>query len=96
MMYRRRIFFSQHLPCFLISDIFVLSVQHTAESETVDLLMEVDDLDPLTDHVDITKFRKTCLYLTSAARELILNLMMISLRIMKIENNHRISSTMLN
>ncbi|KAK5813135.1 hypothetical protein PVK06_028581 [Gossypium arboreum] len=27
--------------------------------------LQVDDLDPLTEHVDITNFRKTCLYLTN-------------------------------
>ncbi|PPE00204.1 hypothetical protein GOBAR_DD02780 [Gossypium barbadense] len=54
----------------LVEQIVAFHMKHNAESEAVDLLMEVDDLDPLTEHVDITNFRKTCLYLTSAARYL--------------------------
>ncbi|KAF2619179.1 hypothetical protein F2Q68_00040475 [Brassica cretica] len=38
------------------------------ETEAVDLLMEVEDLDLLLDHVGRTNFRRTCNYLTSAAR----------------------------
>ncbi|PPS08681.1 hypothetical protein GOBAR_AA11965 [Gossypium barbadense] len=34
------------------------------------LMRQVDYLDPLTEHVDITNFRRTCLYLTSVARYL--------------------------
>ncbi|KAG5389982.1 hypothetical protein IGI04_031523 [Brassica rapa subsp. trilocularis] len=41
---------------------------HNAETEAVDLLMEVEDLDPLLDHVGRTNFRRTCNYLTSAAK----------------------------
>ncbi|KAH1074078.1 hypothetical protein J1N35_026406 [Gossypium stocksii] len=60
-----------YLPCFPVSNIFVHSAQHNVESEAVDLLMEVNNLNPLTEHVDITNFRRTCLYLTSAARYLL-------------------------
>ncbi|TYI51236.1 hypothetical protein E1A91_D12G161700v1 [Gossypium mustelinum] len=63
-------FHMKYLPCFLVSNIFVRSVKNNTESEAVDLLMEVDYLDPLTEHVDITNFRRTCLYLTSVARYL--------------------------
>ncbi|KAG8475414.1 hypothetical protein CXB51_032259 [Gossypium anomalum] len=55
----------------LLEQIVAFHMKHNAESEAVDLLMEVDDLEPLTDHVDITNFRRTCLYLTSAARYLL-------------------------
>ncbi|GFY99022.1 26S proteasome regulatory subunit S2 1A [Actinidia rufa] len=40
------------------------------EYEAVDLLMEVEDLDLLVEHVDGTNYKRTCLYLTSAARYL--------------------------
>ncbi|XP_045820381.1 26S proteasome non-ATPase regulatory subunit 2 homolog A isoform X1 [Trifolium pratense] len=45
-------------------------LQHNAEPEAVDLLMEVEDLDMLIEHVDKTNFKRTCLYLTSSARYL--------------------------
>ncbi|KAK8265180.1 hypothetical protein V6Z11_D12G161800 [Gossypium hirsutum] len=63
-------FHMKYLPCFPVSNIFVRSVQNNTESEAVNLLMEVDYLDPLTEHVDITNFKRTCLYLTSVARYL--------------------------
>ncbi|CAL1382949.1 unnamed protein product [Linum trigynum] len=43
---------------------------HNAEPEAVDLLMEVEDLDLLIEHADNTNFKRTCLYLTSAAKYL--------------------------
>ncbi|TYJ23370.1 hypothetical protein E1A91_A08G186900v1 [Gossypium mustelinum] len=64
----------------LVEQIVAFHMEYNDESKAIDLLMEnlkhmiyiqlqVDDLDPLTEHVDITNFRKTCLYLTSAARK---------------------------
>ncbi|KAH0866776.1 hypothetical protein HID58_073798 [Brassica napus] len=44
--------------------------QHNAETEAVDLLMDVEDLDLLLEHVDKTNFKRTCNYLTSAAKYL--------------------------
>ncbi|XP_065875122.1 26S proteasome non-ATPase regulatory subunit 2 homolog A-like [Euphorbia lathyris] len=52
----------------LIIQIIAFHMQHNAEPEAVDLLMEVRYLHLLFDRIDTTNFRKTCLYLTSAAR----------------------------
>ncbi|EOX99514.1 26S proteasome regulatory subunit S2 1A isoform 6 [Theobroma cacao] len=54
----------------LVQQIVAFHMKHNAEPEAVDLLMEVEDLDLLVEHVDSTNFRRTCLYLTSAARYL--------------------------
>ncbi|EEF44376.1 26S proteasome non-ATPase regulatory subunit 2 homolog A [Ricinus communis] len=54
----------------LVTQIVAFHMKHNAEPEAVDLLMEVEDLDLLIDHVDSTNFKRTCLYLTSAARYL--------------------------
>ncbi|GAB2285384.1 26S proteasome non-ATPase regulatory subunit 2 A [Dionaea muscipula] len=52
----------------LVQQIIKFHMKHNAEPEAVDLLMEVEDLDLLVEHVDITNFRRTCLYLTAIAR----------------------------
>ncbi|CDY14239.1 BnaA08g13700D [Brassica napus] len=52
----------------LVRQIVAFHMKHNAETEAVDLLMEVEDLDPLLDHVGRTNFRRTCNYLTSAAK----------------------------
>ncbi|CAN1230226.1 26S proteasome non-ATPase regulatory subunit 2 homolog A [Linum perenne] len=54
----------------LVQQIVAFHMKHNAEPEAVDLLMEVEDLDLLIEHVDSTNFKRTCLYLTSAARYL--------------------------
>ncbi|KAH7533148.1 hypothetical protein FEM48_Zijuj04G0099600 [Ziziphus jujuba var. spinosa] len=54
----------------LVQQIVAFHMKHNAEPEAVDLLMEVEDLDLLVEHVDSTNFRRTCLYLTSSARYL--------------------------
>ncbi|KAK2976945.1 hypothetical protein RJ640_028748 [Escallonia rubra] len=54
----------------LVHQIVAFHMKHNAEPEAVDLLMEVEDLDLLVEHVDKTNFRRTCLYLTSSARYL--------------------------
>ncbi|KAI9178285.1 hypothetical protein LWI28_024735 [Acer negundo] len=54
----------------LVQQIVAFHMKHNAEPEAVDLLMEVEDLDLLVEHVDSTNFKRTCLYLTSAARYL--------------------------
>ncbi|XP_044466296.1 26S proteasome non-ATPase regulatory subunit 2 homolog A [Mangifera indica] len=54
----------------LVQEIVAFHMKHNAEPEAVDLLMEVEDLDLLVEHVDSTNFKRTCLYLTSAARYL--------------------------
>jgi len=53
---------------YLFLNDFIYSLQHNAETEAVDLLMDVEDLDLLLEHVDKTNFKRTCNYLTSAAR----------------------------
>ncbi|GMJ06401.1 26S PROTEASOME REGULATORY SUBUNIT S2 1A, 26S proteasome regulatory subunit S2 1A [Hibiscus trionum] len=54
----------------LVKQIVAILMKHNAETEAVDLLMEVEDLELLSHHVDSINFRRTCLYLTSAARYL--------------------------
>lgn len=54
----------------LVQQIVAFHMKHNAEPEAVDLLMEVEDLDLLVEHVDKTNFRRTCLYLASSARYL--------------------------
>ncbi|KAI4333922.1 hypothetical protein L6164_018673 [Bauhinia variegata] len=54
----------------LVQQIVAFHMQHNAEPEAVDLLMEVEDLDMLVEHVDKTNFKRTCLYLTSSAKYL--------------------------
>ncbi|KAF8094330.1 hypothetical protein N665_0365s0017 [Sinapis alba] len=52
----------------LVRQIVAFHMKHNTETEAVDLLMDVEDLDLLLDHVKQTNFRRTCNYLTSAAR----------------------------
>ncbi|CAE6171490.1 unnamed protein product [Arabidopsis arenosa] len=54
----------------LVQQIVSFHMKHNAETEAVDLLMDVEDLDLLLEHVDSTNFRRTCNYLTSAAKYL--------------------------
>ncbi|KAK6919119.1 26S proteasome non-ATPase regulatory subunit RPN1, C-terminal [Dillenia turbinata] len=54
----------------LVQQIVAFHMKHNAEPEAVDLLMEVEDLDLLIEHVDSTNFKRTCLYLTSSAKYL--------------------------
>ncbi|XP_058084779.1 26S proteasome non-ATPase regulatory subunit 2 homolog A-like isoform X2 [Magnolia sinica] len=51
----------------LVQQIVAFHMKHNAEPEAVDLLIEVEDLDMLVDQVDLTNYKRTCLYLTSAA-----------------------------
>ncbi|GAB4824919.1 26S proteasome non-ATPase regulatory subunit 2 A [Ancistrocladus abbreviatus] len=52
----------------LVQQIVEFHMKHNAEPEAVDLLMEVEDLDLLVEHVDRTNYKRTCLYLTAAAK----------------------------
>ncbi|PNX55661.1 26S proteasome non-ATPase regulatory subunit 2 1a-like protein, partial [Trifolium pratense] len=54
----------------LVQQIVAFHMKHNAETEAVDLLMEVEYLDMLIEHVDRTNFKRTCLYLTTSARYL--------------------------
>ncbi|KAI3845032.1 hypothetical protein MKW92_021129 [Papaver armeniacum] len=51
----------------LVQQIVSFHMKHNAEPEAVDLLMEVEDLDVLVEHVDATNYKRTCHYLTSSA-----------------------------
>uniref|UniRef100_A0A0D3A3S5 26S proteasome non-ATPase regulatory subunit 2 homolog n=1 Tax=Brassica oleracea var. oleracea TaxID=109376 RepID=A0A0D3A3S5_BRAOL len=52
----------------LVKQIVAFHMKHNAETEAVDLLMDVEELDLLLAHVDRTNFRRTCNYLTSSAK----------------------------
>ncbi|KAF0918826.1 hypothetical protein E2562_026199 [Oryza meyeriana var. granulata] len=54
----------------LVQQIVSFHMKHNAEPEAVDLLMEVEDLKLLVDHVDSTNYKRTCLYLTSSSKYL--------------------------
>ncbi|CAA0816209.1 26S proteasome non-ATPase regulatory subunit 2 homolog A [Striga hermonthica] len=54
----------------LVVQIVAFHMKHNAEPEAVDLLMEIEDLDLLMEHVDHANYKRTCLYLTSAAKYL--------------------------
>lgn len=49
----------------MVKQIVPSQMKHHAESEACDLLMEVERLDLLDDHVDKASFSRVCLYLTS-------------------------------
>ncbi|ONK56006.1 uncharacterized protein A4U43_C10F3170 [Asparagus officinalis] len=51
----------------LVQQIVAFHMKHNAEPEAVDLLMEVEDLDLLVEHVDKTNYKRTCLYLISSS-----------------------------
>ncbi|GJN18990.1 hypothetical protein PR202_gb06216 [Eleusine coracana subsp. coracana] len=54
----------------LVQQIISFHMKHNAEPEAVDLLMEVEDLDLLVEHVDSTNYKRACLYLTSSSKYL--------------------------
>ncbi|XP_062229711.1 26S proteasome non-ATPase regulatory subunit 2 homolog A-like isoform X1 [Phragmites australis] len=54
----------------LVQQIVSFHMKHNAEPEAVDLLMEVEDLDLLVEHVDATNYKRACLYLTSSSKYL--------------------------
>ncbi|PIN03785.1 26S proteasome regulatory complex, subunit RPN1/PSMD2 [Handroanthus impetiginosus] len=54
----------------LVVQIVAFHMKHNAEPEAIDLLMEVEDLDLLVEHVDSANYKRTCLYLTSSAKYL--------------------------
>lgn len=51
----------------LVQQIVAFHMKHNAEPEAVDLLMEVEDLELLVEHVDATNYKRACLYLTSSS-----------------------------
>ncbi|KAK1262269.1 26S proteasome non-ATPase regulatory subunit 2 1A [Acorus gramineus] len=52
----------------LVNQIVAFQMKHNAEHEAVDILTEVESVDLLTEHVDETNYKRTCLYLTSYSR----------------------------
>ena len=42
-------------------------MQHNSEPEAVDLLLEVDEIELLLEHIEENNYQRTCLYLTSTA-----------------------------
>ncbi|KAI4322714.1 hypothetical protein L6164_022381 [Bauhinia variegata] len=54
----------------VVEQVVAFHMQHNAEHEAVDLLIEVESIDMLLDHVDKTNFKRTCLYLTSLTKYL--------------------------
>lgn len=54
----------------LVEKIVPYHMSHNAEPEAVDLLIEVDKLPLLENHVDESNYRRTCLYLTSCCQYL--------------------------
>lgn len=51
----------------LVKDIVPFHMTHNAEPEAVDLLIEVEQIPMLLEHVDSKNFARTCLYLVSCA-----------------------------
>lgn len=51
----------------LVMQIIPFHVKHNAEPEAVDLLMEVERLDALMEHIGEQNYARTCLYLTTCA-----------------------------
>ncbi len=49
----------------LVDQIVPFHMSHNAEPEAVDLLLEVERLDDLSQHVDEKNYARTCLYLAS-------------------------------
>lgn len=49
----------------LVRDIVPFHMKHNAEPEAVDLLIEVENLSLLPEHVNETNYGRTCLYLFS-------------------------------
>ncbi|XP_031550195.1 26S proteasome non-ATPase regulatory subunit 2-like [Actinia tenebrosa] len=49
----------------LAMEIILYDMQHNAETDACDLLMEIEQLDKLEKHTDENNFQRVCLYLTS-------------------------------
>ncbi|KAI5693728.1 hypothetical protein M8J75_004530 [Diaphorina citri] len=51
----------------LIEDIIQFDMKHNAEIQACDLLMEIDHLELLDKHMDVTNYPRVCLYLSNCA-----------------------------
>lgn len=47
----------------LVRDVITFDMKHSAEIQACDLLMEIDRLDLLTQHMDQSNYSRVCLYL---------------------------------
>lgn len=47
----------------LVKDVVSFDMKHSAEIQACDLLMEIDRLDLLTQHMDQSNYPRVCLYL---------------------------------
>lgn len=47
----------------LVRDVIAFDMKHSAEIQACDLLMEIDRLDLLTQHMDQSNYPRVCLYL---------------------------------
>lgn len=47
----------------LVRDVVDFDMKHSAEIQACDLLMEIDQLDLLTKHMDHSNYPRVCLYL---------------------------------
>ena len=54
----------------LAREIIPYNMQHNAETEACDLLMEIERLDLLDQYVDKSSFQRVCLYLTRSVPQL--------------------------
>lgn len=52
----------------LVKDIICFDCTHHAEIQACDLLMEIDRLELISDHVDKSTYDRICLYLSSCAK----------------------------
>jgi 26S proteasome regulatory subunit N1 len=48
----------------LAMEIIPYDMQHNAETDACDLLMEIERLDKVEEHTDENNFQRVCLYLT--------------------------------
>lgn len=47
----------------IVDEIVPFCLSHNAEADACDLLLEIEKLDRLTQHVDANTYRRVCLYL---------------------------------
>ena len=47
----------------LVRDVIAFDMQHSAEIQACDLLMEIDRLDLLSQHMDQSNYPRVCIYL---------------------------------
>ncbi|XP_052741288.1 26S proteasome non-ATPase regulatory subunit 2 [Bicyclus anynana] len=58
---------NMHVLMPLVRDVVTFDMQHSAEIQACDLLMEIDRLDLLSQHMDQSNYPRVCLYLIGCA-----------------------------